>query len=167
MNDVIMQGKVIWITGLSGAGKTSLALELQRRLSGPVTLLDGDVLREVLHYGNFGYDAESRRRIGHTYARLAKMLAEQGQTVLCAVVVMVDEVRRWNREHLPNYVEVFLDVPLYILQQRDRKGVYKKSEVVGQDIVPELPTSPDILLSWGVSVEENASRVMNLIEKDF
>ncbi|MEG1610025.1 MAG: adenylyl-sulfate kinase [Bilophila sp.] len=166
MNDVKMHGKVIWITGLSGAGKTSLALELQRRLSGSVTLLDGDVLREVLHYGNFGYDAESRRRIGHTYARLAKMLAEQGQTVLCAVVVMVDNVRCWNREHIQNYTEVFLDVPLDILQQRDRKGVYQNSDVVGQDIVPELPTMPDIVLPCDATIEENAVRVMNFIAKD-
>lgn len=161
-----MSAPVIWITGLSGAGKTTLAKALKPCLAGPVVILDGDKVREALHYGNFGYDDAGRRRVGHTYARLAHFLAEQGITVICAVVVMIEEVRHWSRENIPQYIEVFLDIPMEILYQRDFKKVYKQpaGQVVGLDIAPEFPQQPHVTLTHEYDVSQSIATLLPYLE---
>ena len=116
------QGRVVWITGLSGAGKTTLARALQRALPGSL-LLDGDELREALGASGHGFDAESRRRLALTYARLAGRLARQGATVIVATISLFHDLHAWNRANLPGYVEIFLDVPEDDRRGRDPKGL--------------------------------------------
>jgi len=150
--EAIRAGRVIWITGLSGAGKTTVATELVRRLRSegarPI-LLDGDELRAALGVVG-GFDLEQRRRLAFVYARLCRLLADQGHTVVCATIALYHEVRAWNRTNLAGYTEVFLDVPLDELERRDPKGIYAASgnghAVVGVDLVPELPTTPDLVV---------------------
>ena len=76
-------GRVVWITGLSGSGKTTLARALLEAVPDAI-LLDGDELRYVLGSTAKGFDAESRKRLALTYARLAEVLSKQGKTVLVA-----------------------------------------------------------------------------------
>ena len=145
-------GAVIWITGLSGAGKSTVAAHLVPRLAStgvlPV-LLDGDDLRTAL--GMVGtYDPESRHRLAFVYARLCQLLARQGHTVVIATIALYHDVQAWNRTNLPNYLEVFLDVPLDELRRRNSKGVYESSNdphVVGVGITPEFPLHPDLAVS--------------------
>lgn len=146
--------RVIWITGLSGSGKTTVALHLREKMleTGvrPV-LLDGDRLRAALPLGA-DYAESARRGLAAVYGALAREFAEQGHFVVCATVSLFHEVQRWNRKNLPNYFEVWLRVPEAELRKRDRYGLYRiaregSSQVVGVDIVPEFPLTPDLIIN--------------------
>lgn len=159
------QGRVIWITGLSGAGKSTLAKALLPHLPGAV-LLDGDELREVLGAQSTGFDAESRKNLALTYARMAGLLARQGFTVLVATISLFHEVHAWNREHLPGYMEVFLDVPEEERRRRDPKGLYaaeaagKLRHMAGKETAVELPLEPHVRLADGQALESCVAQVL-------
>lgn len=149
-----MGNKVFWLTGLSGAGKTTIGREFYKRLKSNdrnVVFLDGDELRQV--FGNdLGYNREDRLKCAMRYARLCKMLWEQGMMVICCTISMFDEVRKWNRENIEGYIEVYIKVPIKILNMRNQKGIYSGvkdgtvEDVVGVDLELELPKYPNIIL---------------------
>jgi len=147
-------GRVYWITGLSGAGKTTLGRELWGRLRAAgrqVIFLDGDVLRAVIAE-DLGHGVSDRRHSAMRNARLSQLLAGQGVDVVCATISLFHEVQRWNRENIPGYREIYLRVPLEELRRRDSKGIYAQSEraetcdVVGIDVPAEPPEAPDLVL---------------------
>ena len=155
-----MTGKVIWITGLSGAGKTTVAKELNQQLRErgfqPV-LLDGDILRNL--FKNTGevseaYNREARTKLALKYAHICKILSSQGFTVIIATVSMFREVYAWNRANLPNYFEVYLNVPLDELRLRDPKKIYQRydagdlSNVAGLDLFIDEPLEPHVTLDF-------------------
>jgi adenylylsulfate kinase len=161
--DITPAGRVIWITGLSGAGKTTLAKALLPLLPQPRLLLDGDELRESLALLAGGYECEDRLKLAMTYARLAGLAAEQGQSVVCATISLFHAVQAWNRENLPGYFEVFLDVPEAVRKQRDYKKVYQaKTAIVGKSFKPELPLSADLRINSN-SVSEAAQMIANIV----
>jgi adenylylsulfate kinase-like enzyme/phosphohistidine swiveling domain-containing protein len=147
-------GRVYWITGLSGAGKTTIGQELWRRLRAAgrsVVFLDGDALREVIAE-DLGHTTSSRHKSALRNARLCRMLSDQGQDVVCPTISMFHDVQQWNRENIPGYREIYLQVPLVELQRRDAKGIYAAAQrgelrdVVGLDVPAELPKAPDLTL---------------------
>jgi adenylylsulfate kinase-like enzyme/phosphohistidine swiveling domain-containing protein len=147
-------GRVVWITGLSGAGKTTLGQEVCSRLRAAgrsVIFLDGDELRGVISE-DLDYSAGSRRKGAMRNARLCRLLAEQGTDVVCATISLFHEVHRWNRANIPGYLEIYLRVPLDELRRRDSKGIYTMGsrgdahQVVGVDIPHEIPEAPDLVL---------------------
>ena len=158
-------GRVIWITGLSGAGKTTLARALWPHLPDAI-LLDGDELREVLAATGTGFDAASRKALALTYARFARLLARQGRTVMVATISLFHEVHAWNRENLPGYLEVFLDVPEDVRRARDPKGLYAAErqgvvrQMAGGETHVEVPLTPDVRLDASLSLEESVRRVL-------
>lgn len=161
-------GRVIWITGLSGAGKTTLARALLEHLPGAI-LLDGDELREALGASDSGFDAASRKKLALTYARLAGLLASQGVTVVIATISLFHDVHAWNRAHLPGYLEVFLDVPETVRRRRDPKGLYAAEQagrvtaMAGGETRVELPRSPHLRLDGSQSLEEAVLRVLEYV----
>jgi adenylylsulfate kinase len=86
------------------------------------------------------------------------MLADQGQIVVCCTISLFHEVQLWNRENIIGYKEVFIDVPLEVLAQRDQKNLYSRaargevSDVVGYDIAPEFPEKPDFIVNNSGSI---------------
>src|ERR1700678_789060 len=158
-------GRVYWITGLSGAGKTTLGRELWQRLRAagrPAIFLDGDMLREVIAE-DLGHNLANRRKSAMRNARLCRMLASQGGDVVCPTISMFHEVQRWNRENIANYREIYLRVPMDELQRRDAKGIYAAarrgdlSDVVGLDVAAELPETPDLILDNFGALDSSAA----------
>ena len=155
-----MDGQVIWITGLSGAGKTTVAAALDQCLRErgliPI-LLDGDILRNLFKSTDeIGktYNREARIKLALKYAHLCKTLSSQGFTVIIATISMYDKVYAWNRANLPNYFEIYLKVPLKELRRRDPKKIYQRydagdlSDVAGLDLAVDEPLEPHVILDF-------------------
>ena len=150
-----MENTVFWITGLSGAGKTTIGERLYMKLKErglSVVMLDGDSMRAV--FGDvFGYSEDERRKCAMCYSRLCKMLAEQGVTIVCCTISMFDSVREWNRENIPGYVEVYVKASVETLMTRNQKGLYSgllegtSSNVPGMDMRFEEPKIPDVVIN--------------------
>ncbi|HEY46178.1 MAG TPA: bifunctional sulfate adenylyltransferase/adenylylsulfate kinase [Anaerolineae bacterium] len=170
------QGACIWFTGLSGAGKSTIASVLTVMLQEHgrhVTLLDGDVVRTHLSKG-LGFSKEDRdtniRRIGF----VASEIVRHGGIAVCAAVSPYRATRNDVRNMVgaDHYVEVFVDTPLEVCEQRDAKGLYAKARrgeikgFTGIDDPYEAPLHPEIHLDTVInSPEENASRILDIIQK--
>lgn len=152
---------VVWIIGLSGAGKTTLANEVVaqvRRVRRNVVLIDGDMVREA--FGNdLGFTMKDRLTNARRICQLGKLLDDQGIHVVCAILSLFPETRKWNRDHLKNYYEVFIDTPMQDLLQRDSKGIYHKfnngeiRDVAGMDIEFLRPDNADLTINNSDSKE--------------
>jgi cytidine diphosphoramidate kinase len=145
---------VIWITGLSGSGKTTIAHSLYNKVKSihPNTvLLDGDIIRKALNH-SWGYSTEERLKGAKHVAGLCAMLDNDGQNVICATMSLFHEIQESNRERFSSLTEVYLDVTMHALRQRDKKGLYSgvekgtRNNVVGLDLPFEIPKNPEFFL---------------------
>jgi adenylylsulfate kinase len=145
---------VVWMIGLSGAGKTTLAREVVarvKRMAPNVVLIDGDAVREM--WGDdLGHGLDGRRRNAERIARLCKFLDDQDLHVVCAILSLFPESRDWNRHNLKRYYEVFIDTPKDALIERDGKGLYARflkgeiRDVAGMDLPFPPPENPDLVI---------------------
>lgn len=165
-------GKVYWITGLSGAGKTTIGTEFYKILSEEkdnVIFLDGDELREAFGK-DLGYSKEERLKCAMRYSRICKLLSSQGIDVIICTISMFNEVREWNRLNMPNYLEIYIKVPISVLKLRDQKGLYSgigkgnSDFVVGVNLDLDFPTTPDIVIEnvGDISPLDIANRIYTL-----
>lgn len=143
------KGYCFWVTGLSGAGKTTVCNALSKKFEEnniKVILLDGDVMRHILQSN--GNSRSERIRRGYTYSHLCKLLSEQRFIVIIGVIGLFHELHEWNKKNIKNYIEVFLDVPMVELEKRNSKGIYKKARegnlrnIAGVDLKVEFPLKP-------------------------
>ncbi|WP_370646072.1 adenylyl-sulfate kinase [Brachybacterium sp. ACRRE] len=134
----------IWLTGLSSVGKSTTASLLAERLrstGSPVVVLDGDEMRSALP-DRYGHSTPERIRLGMYYVDLAKLIADQGVTVVVATVSLLEDVHIHRRRVFGDQcLDVVLRAPLRALRERDTRGVYKSasSEVVGLGQVAHFP----------------------------
>jgi adenylylsulfate kinase len=168
------RARLIWFTGLSGSGKSTLAVQLEAQLHAlgfKTYLLDGDNIRSGLNK-DLTFTEEGRieniRRIGE----VARLMLDAGIVVLSAFISPF----RADREQVKaivgeeNYIEVFVDAPIEICEQRDVKGLYKKARAgevknfTGIDSPYEIPDNPDVTIQTGtLSVEESIATLMKII----
>ena len=146
------RGVAVWFTGFSGAGKSTIAEALTKKLQTEgynLEVLDGDEIRENLTK-DLGFSKEDRdtniRRIGF----VAKLLARNGIIVLVPVISPYRAIREEMRANINDFVEVFVNAPLSVCEERDVKGLYKKvragqiKQFTGIDDPYEPPTNPEI-----------------------
>jgi adenylyl-sulfate kinase len=150
------EGRVIWITGLSGAGKSTIARATVKQLrmqSDQPVLIDGDEIRDAIRDPHTGHDPSSRLVNAYRVSRLARLLANQGHIVIVATMSIYHEIHSWNRRNCPNYFEVWVEVDLDALQSRDARGLYSRAQsgetknVAGLDLDYERPLHPDLILT--------------------
>jgi len=161
---------VVWITGLAGAGKSTIAAHLAGRLRArgtSVVVFDGDDLRQALGDVH-GYSAEDREWLARSYGRLCRLVSSQGHVVICATISLIHSVQDWNREHIQDYVEVHVQAPLSVCQARGRDLLYSNQTagpVVGRQIKEEEPKQPDVTLSNGdnADVDELVDQVLQFL----
>jgi len=177
--DHAVVGGVVWITGLSGSGKSATAKHLALLLKSnqqPVLLLDGDELRAVfepLIDREKSFEPGARMMLATTYSNLCNLLARQGFNIVIATISLFDEIHALNRLTMPNYFEVYLDVPLEVLKQRDVKGIYENFQqnrlfnVVGGDIKFHIPKNLDLIINYHPddTPESNAAKIFELIQE--
>jgi adenylylsulfate kinase-like enzyme len=164
---------IIWLIGLSGAGKTVIGKELATTLKAKhdnLVYLDGDILRDV--WGDsLGHTVEAREVNAKRISNLCHMLDQQGIHVVATVLSIFPEWQVWNRQNFQQYFEVFIDADLKTLKARDSKGLYAKAlageidNVVGIDIPFPRPENPDLILANSVALDEPGALAKNVIEK--
>tara|TARA_B100001057_G_scaffold288717_1_gene288823 strand:+ start:488 stop:997 length:510 start_codon:yes stop_codon:yes gene_type:complete len=142
------KGVLIWITGLSGAGKTSLANQIKKKIKenyGPTLLINGDDLRKIFKLNK--YDKSSRLKYVKQYSELVRFITNQGINVIFTVVGLFDSIRNWNRKNINNYIEIFVKADILQIKKKRKKKIYfKKKQIMGVQIKPEFPKKPDIIL---------------------
>jgi adenylylsulfate kinase len=167
------RGFTVWFTGLSGAGKTTIAEIVEKEIrdrNRRVEVLDGDIVRTNLSKG-LGFSREDRivnvLRIGF----VANLLTRNGVAVLVSAISPYKEARDQVRRRTIDFVEVFVDAPLEVCAERDVKGLYKKAfsgeiaDFTGVSDPYEPPAAPDLVLKTAEeSPEESARRVIEKLE---
>ncbi len=152
MDDHTNLAGVIWISGYSSSGKTTVGRKVENRLrrSGLRTVFfDGDDLRSIFS-NRWGYERAERIELAKIYFRLCSHLAAQGFTIIIAAVAMYDEVRQWLRKNVPASVEIYLDVPVSERIRRDEltKGVYAKN-TFGNNLYDESQSADLVVQNHG------------------
>ena len=144
------KGIVFWITGLSGAGKTSLANGIKKEVKkefGPTLVVNGDDLRKIFKLNK--YDRTSRLEYTKQYSQFVRFTTNQGINVIFTVVGMFNKIRVWNKKNIQNYLEIFIKANVIKIKQKRKKKLYlkKNNSIVGMHIKPEFPKNPNIIIN--------------------
>ena len=150
------KSKVIWLTGLSGSGKSTIAIQLERRLfeAGHFTqVLDGDNIRTGIN-NNLGFSLEDRQENIRRIAEVAKLYCHSGIVTVCTFISPTREIRAFAKDLIgpEDFIEIYVSAPLEVCEQRDVKGLYQKARrgeiknFTGIDSPYEPPEHPDLVL---------------------
>ncbi len=166
------RAKVLWLTGLSGSGKSTIAQDLERQLYNAgyfPQVLDGDNIRVGIN-NNLGFSIEDRTENIRRIAEVAKLYLNSGIITLCSFISPTKEIRNFARSIIgpENFIEVFINTPLEVCEARDVKGLYKKARAgeikgfTGIDSPYEAPKNPDIeILTADKTVEESSQQILD------
>jgi ATP sulfurylase/adenylyl-sulfate kinase len=172
-NPFLFPGFTLWLTGLSGAGKTTLTLRLEQILKArgvPTERLDGDVVREGLTR-DLGFSKEDRDKNIERVTFVAKMLSRNGVAVLAAFISPYRAARQAVREQTTNFIEVYISTSIEECARRDVKGMYAKAfagqikNFTGVDDPYEAPENPELTIQTeGQSVEQSVQQIVAYLE---
>ena len=164
------KGKLFWITGFSGSGKTQISKKIYTQIKksyGPTILFSGDNIRKIFNLK--GYTYKNRKEIVMKYCKLAKFITTQNINVIFAVVGLMHNIREWNRKNIKNYIEIYIKSDLKKIIKNKKKKIYHKNiqNIVGLDIKSELPKKPDIILynKFQKNINELSSELIIKIKK--
>ena len=167
------RGFTLWFTGLSGAGKTTIAEIVEKELrerGRRVEVLDGDIVRTNLSKG-LTFSREDRNTNVLRIGFVANLLTRNGVGVIVSAISPFKEVRDQVRRRIIDFVEVFVDAPLEVCAERDVKGLYKKAfsgeipQFTGVSDPYEAPNAPDLVLKTAEEEpHESAQRVIEKLE---
>lgn len=166
-------GMVLWFTGLSGSGKSTIADGVYKKLvnSGVrCQRLDGDLMRQSLSK-DLGFSKKDRDENIARAAFVAKLLSQNGIVVLATFISPYTDQRKTARESIENFVEVFVNTPLAVCEKRDAKGLYKKARAgeienfTGVSDPYEVPANPEIEIdTTKLSTEECVNKILNYLK---
>ena len=171
------KGAVIWLTGLSGSGKSTIAKELEKKLlerNVNAYVLDGDNIRHGLN-SDLGFSAADREENIRRVGAVSALFADAGVVAIAAFISPFKKGREQAKEVVGSdcFFEIFLDVPLEVCEERDPKGLYKKvrsgeiEKFTGIDSPYEKPENPSLVIDTGVtSLEESVNALLSLLEKN-
>ena len=164
---------VIWVTGVSGSGKTTIANKVYKTIkikNKNTVYLDGDEFRSIFN-NDLGYELEDRDKNAIRMTRLCQFLSEQRINIVCGANLTSQYYRDWCRENIKNYFEVHIEVPLNVLIDRDIKNLYRKaiagdiSNVVGVDIPFKQPKNADMVIDNTAKISDFSEIVDSIISE--
>jgi len=169
------RGLTVWMTGISGSGKTTIAFELEQQFPGQVYRLDGDNLRKGLN-SDLGFSAEDRSENNRRTAEVAKLMNDSGLVVICALISPFASDRAVARgiheKDGLDFMEVYIDAPLSVVEERDPKGLYKRvrsgeiKHFTGISSPYEAPEAPELHIRTDqMSIQDSVSRLLDAIEE--
>jgi len=166
---------LIWLTGLSGSGKTTIAKDMLTKLQSEghsAMVLDGDEIRDI--FKNNGFDKESRVKHNQDVGKMAVYLQSQGVIPIVSLISPYAEARDYVRGISKDFTEIYVNTPLSVCEERDVKGLYKKvrnGEIkdftgVHASAPYEVPKNPDISLTTeGFSIDDCVGVILKHIRK--
>ena len=164
---------VIWIIGLSGSGKTTIANLLFKKLKkkySNIVHLDGDVVRQI-YDDKIGYSIADRKKNAQRLSKMTKFLSDQKIHVIGSVLSNFPEWQQWNKKNIKNYYQVYLKVSLEKLVKRDKKNIYKKAlqgkknNVVGVDIKFKEPLNSNLVIDNNKDRKSFSETVNKILKK--
>lgn len=166
------KGMIVWFTGLSGAGKSTIAVEVERILNeqGHATyLLDGDNIRHGINQ-DLGFSDEDRNENIRRISEVAALFQDAGMITLVAFISPFEKMREFAKERVgkENFIEVYVKADLDTCRERDPKGLYKKqiSDFTGISSSYEEPQNPDLVLETkNADVNDCAQKVLEKIKE--
>lgn len=163
------KGILFWITGLPGAGKTSIANKIINPINnkfGHTILFNGDDIRKIFELKDYSFIG--RKRIGMQYSKLFQKITDQKINILFAGGVLIEEVRMRNKKNINNYVEIYLKSSQKNIISKNFKKLYLKTKnLVGIKIKPEYPKNPHITIhnNFNKSIDELSKELIVQIYK--
>ena len=164
------KGFCIWLTGLSGSGKTTIAQKLTEYFKDNryIESMDGDEIRKGLSR-DLGFSKEDRNEHNRRVIFCTKLLARNGVIVIVALISPYRETRAYAKGEIPNMMEVFVSAPLDVCIERDPKGLYKKAlageikQFTGIDDPYEEPLEPDVIVETDKeTVDESVEKILSI-----
>jgi len=168
----IIQPCVLFLTGLSGAGKTTIAKAVKQRLNETgmsAVLLDGDEIRKAIQLT--GFDEESRKKHNLNVGYMASLFEEQGNIVIVALISPYDDIRNQIRGMCKNFIEVYISTDIKVCMERDPKGLYAKAikgeikDFTGISAPYFPPASPELNIDTAVlTIEQCTEMVFDILK---
>ena len=165
------KAKVIWLTGLSGSGKSTIASNLEKELFNQdffCHILDGDNIRSGINI-NLGFSVEDRKENIRRISETSKLFLSCGIIIICAVISPTNEIRQVAKNIIGenDFLEIFVDTPLDICEERDQKGLYKKARsgeiknFTGITSPYEIPDSPFLhIKNSNQKIEDSVNQIL-------